>query len=442
MRAFVVLLVAAAAGRTLLYSQQSASGSPAAWSLPQQADDKLPAWIQFHGEYRARAEGQEGLDFKPQDDNYLLSRLWVEAAIQPAGWLKLFGQAQDSRVFFNQQVPTDPPRQDLFDIHQAFIEVGDMKKSFVSIRAGRQELSFGGERLIGPSHWTNVPRAFDAVRVAVQHNGYRVDLFTSSVVQSRDGVVDHHSQGDDLHGLYGSISRLIPKAVIEPYFFWRLEPAGLTIHEISQPGHLNEKVFGFRFVGNLPGHFDYETEMAREAGTLGMNSIRAWAGYWIVGRRFVHAPGKPRLYVEYNYASGDNDPHDRITQTFDQIYPSSHDKLGFADLIGWRNIHNFRLRYDLSLGNKWKLKTSYDDFRLASAYDALYRSNGTLAVRSAEGKGGRHVGQELDAYATYRYNSSVEFGFGYAHLFTGEFLNRTTVGKDFNYPFGLVTYQF
>jgi hypothetical protein len=437
-----VLLVTALLCSANLYPQQPASDTPAWVLLPQEFNDGLPSWLQLHGEYRTRAEGQEGLNFARQNDGYLLSRWWIDATVQPTNWLKLFGQMQDSRVFFNRTVSTDPPRQNLFDLHQAFLELGDLKKSPISLRVGRQELSFGGERLIGPSHWLNAPRVFDAVRVAIQHSGYRVDLFSSSVIQSRDGVVDHHSQGDNLHGLYGSVSKLIPKAVIEPYFFWRLEPASLTIREISERGHLNEKTFGFRWAGSLPMQFDYETEMARQAGTLGSASIHAWAGYWIFGRRFVHAPGKPRAYVEYNYASGDKDPNDRVSQTFDQIYPSSHDKLGFADLIGWRNIHNFRLRYDFALGKKWKIKTSYDNFWLASAYDGLYGSSGTLSVKSANGRTGRHVGQELDGQAIYHWNSAVEFSFGYAHLFTGDFLNQTTAGKDFNYPFGSMTYSF
>ncbi len=427
---------------TVLQARQLVSDTPDWLSLPQEFNDRAPSWLRLNGEYRARIEGQEGLNFKNQNDNYLLSRLWIGMTLRPTSWLQFFAQTQDSRVFFNRKVSTDPPRQNLFDLHQAFFELGDLKKGFVGLRVGRQELSFGGERLIGPSRWINAPRVFDAVRVAIQHSGYRLDLFSSSVVQSRDGVVDHHSQGDNLHGLYGSVGKLIPKAVIEPYFFWRLEPASLTIGEISRRGRLNEKTLGFRFMGSLPAQFDYETEMARQTGSLGADSIHAWAGYWIIGRRFVHAPGKPRLYGEYNYASGDNNPGDHRSQTFDQIYPSSHDKLGFADLVGWRNIHNLRLRCDFALGGKWKIKTSYDNFWLASAYDGLYGSSGTLAIPSANGKAGRYVGQELDGQAIYRWNSAVEFSFGYAHLFTGEFLNQTTSGKDFNYPFGSVSYQF
>ena len=29
-------------------------------------------------------------------------------------------------------------------------------------------------------------------------------------------------------------------------------------------------------------------------------------------------------------------------QTFDQLYPTGHDKLGLTDQVGWRNIHHLR----------------------------------------------------------------------------------------------------
>lgn len=72
--------------------------------------------------------------------------------------------------------------------------------------------------------WTNAARTFDAVRGTVRYNGYRLDLFSASVVNEVDGTWDHHLQGNDLHGAYGGIEKLVPNATIEPYFFWRLQP--------------------------------------------------------------------------------------------------------------------------------------------------------------------------------------------------------------------------
>jgi hypothetical protein len=36
----------------------------------------------------------------------------------------------------------------------------------------------------------------------------------------------------------------------------------------------------------------------------------------------------------------------------------------------------------------------------------------------------------------------MPLGFGYAHLFTGWFLNQVSLGKDYNYKFTYMSYRF
>jgi hypothetical protein len=63
-------------------------------------------------------------------------------------------------------------------------------------------------------------------------------------------------------------------------------------------------------------------------------------------------------------------------------------------------------------------------------------------VKPVAGPVSNDVGQELDLQGQYTWNSTVELRIGYAHFFTGEFLNQTTKGKDFNYPYAMLTYTF
>ena len=48
------------------------------------------------------------------------------------------------------------------------------------------------------------------------------------------------------------------------------------------------------------------------------------------------------VFGEFNYALGDANPGDGVRGTFDQLYPTAHDKFGLADQVGWRNIHHVR----------------------------------------------------------------------------------------------------
>jgi hypothetical protein len=408
----------------------------------QSLNHALPHWLRFGGEYRLRIESEDGIRYTTTNDTYLLSRLRFNVTIQPAKWLSFFGETQDSHVFFNHHVPEALPYQNTWDIRQAYVQLGNSTEGWADLVVGRQVLAFGDERVIGPSDWVNAGRTFDAVRLDVHQTGYKVSLFASSVVIGVDGAMDHHLQGNNLYGAYGSFKNAIPGATLEPYVLWRLAPAYAGLPETANRGHLNETTIGLRLAGALPAAFDYEIEMDRQTGSLGPNSIRAWAGYWSLGRTFRGVAASPRLFVESNYASGTRNPSSHTWSTFDELYPSNHDKLDFADQFGRKNIQQVRVGVEETIGKKWKLRQTYEDLWLATTHDALYASSGAISIPADSKASSRHIGQEVDFSAQYQVTKGVTTGFGYARLFSGRFLKAVSPGKDFGYPFVYLTYGF
>ncbi len=413
------------------------------WLMPlKDLDEQLPGWLALDGEYRSRVEEAGHRNYKEPSDTYLLSQLRFWLTLKPVSWLTVVGETQDSRVFFNQLIPSAGPYQNTWDIRQAYVQLGNATEGWWDVTAGRQIFSFGEERLIGPSDWLNMGRTFDAVRLDLHHTKNEVSLFASSVIVARDGVVDHHLEGNNFHGAYGSFKTLIPRATVEPYVLWRVAPPNIHLSENAGLGRLNEVTAGIHLTGKLPAQFDYGTEMVKQTGSLGPYSIHAWAGHWILGKTFESAAVRPRVFVESNYASGTRDPNSRSWGTFDQLYPSSHDKLGFADQVGWRNIEQVRGGVEEKFGKKWRVKQTYESFWLANVKDGLYTSSGSLAVKAPAVAAGRHVGQELDVNLIYDYDQAITAGFGYAHLFTGQFLRRTTPGRNYEYPYVYLEYRF
>lgn len=421
--------------------QAPASGNPL-WQPTAELNKELPKWLAFDGSYRIRIEDLDGIGFKPVSDTHDLGQLQIGLKLKPTPWLSFYAQTQDSRIYWNGPVAKAPPYQNTWDVHQLWGEFGGIEKYHVRVKVGRQELAFGEQRLIGISPWLNSPRVFDAALATFALNGVQVDSFASSVVNSVDGALDHHKQGNPLYGLYGSLTKLVPKATVEPYVFWRLAPVGYSAtYAAGFKGHLDEKTFGFRFAGLLPEQFDYTIEMARQNGTLGVDSIGAWAGHWTVGKTFL-VKFTPRILGEYNYASGTANPAGAKISTFDQLYPSGHDKFGVADQVGWRNIRDIRTGVQLKPVARLNMSVIYHDFSLADARDGLYASNGSVAVKSLSGIAGTHVGQEIDEQGMYRLNRAVLFGLGYGHIIPGQFLKVATPGKSYNYPYATLTYAF
>jgi hypothetical protein len=301
-------------------------------------------------------------------------------------------------------------------------------------------LAFGDERLIGNANWLNTARSFDGVHGIYRHSGYRVDLFATRVVRLQDSEFDWSTGGNNFYGIYGGIEKLVPKATVEPYFLWRRQ-SGLKT-ELGTPGISNFGTVGVRWVGKLPAEFDYGIEMDRQAGSLGTDSIGAWAGHWVVGKMLSKTRFKPRISVEYNYASGDRNPTDGSRGTFDQLYATAHDKYGLADQVGWKNIRNARVGLDLKLAKKWSFTERYDAWWLADPHDALYAASNAVVAKNAAGTAGRFVGQELDSVLGYTFSKYLQVGGGYGHIFPGTFLKNTTPGESYNFPYATTTLVF
>jgi len=423
-------------------SPPAANSDPPSWLFPiEKLDEVLPWWFHIGGEYRDRIEGPIGTGFRDTSDFYLLDRFRLKLAIQPKDWLKFCGEVQDSRIFFNHHVAAVNPLEDTWTLWQAYVQVGNPTSGWVDALAGREVLLFGDERVIGPSNWLNVGRTFDVARVNIHHPGYDVSVFGSSVVPGSNTFLHRAIPGNNFYGVYGSFHNIIPRATFEPYVLWRLAPGNFGLPETVGRGHLNEVTIGLHVKGTLPPEVDYDAEFDGQTGSLGASSIGAWAGYAGVGKTFPNVPAGPRVYVEGNYASGTKNPAGRDWNTFDQLYPSNHDKYGFTDQVGRRNLVQFRVGVEEYVTKKWIFKQAFEGFWLATSNDNFYASSGAISVPARPGAS-RHIGNELDLVAEYTFNKGLNFGFGYARLFAGQFLRTTTPGHDYSYPYAYMEYNF
>lgn len=431
---FAALLLAASASMALQAQGMKPAVSDSIWPSPAaKANSELPRWLRFAGEERMRAEGTLGMGFKEQTDRYLLNRVRLDMQVLPTNWMKFEFQAQDSRAFWRQE-PQRPPYQNTWDLRLAYMELGSLEKYHATFRVGRQELAFGDERLIGNSNWTNAARSFDGYLAAFQFKNVRVDAFAASVVALSNGDVGQHTRGSYIEGLYGEVAHLIPNATVQPYFFWRRNPGQkLGNGTLATEGFATT---GVRWVGKLPGSLTYNSETAIQRGSLGTDSVAAWATHLELARSFPSIwKMQPKYVAEFNYASGDRDAKDARRGTFDTLYASAHNKIEFADQVGWKNVQEFRTGPDFKPHRKLLIALRYADIWLANAHDALYASNGSATVIRADGSAGRWVGQEFDGTATYSVSKTHQLGAGYGYLLPGTFLKGAAGGHAYSYPF-------
>jgi len=403
------------------------------------ANEVMPAWLRIRGEFRERMEGFDGAGFvEDRQDLYYLSRVRLNATVTPTRLLSFQVQAQDARVARKTVGAVGTPFKAPLDLRMAFADVGDAKTP-VAVRVGRQELVYGEQRLVGHVSWLNAARTFDGAKVTFRTPAFSVDAFGTSVVRIMDGAFDRSGNGNRFAGAYATTARLIPLGSVEPYVFWRRDVNLRT--ETTTFGDLEETTVGMRMAGRMPGRLDYGIEMALQRGSLGTDDVEAWAGHWQL-RETLPGAAAVRLTGEYNYASGDDDPTDGVRGTFDQLYPTPHDKYGLADQIGWKNIHHARAGVEFTPVKGLPVATNYHSWWLAETRDGIYAAGSAVLARVISGAASRHVGQEIDVQVTRALTPQLQLAGGYAHIFTGGFLKQATPGASYSHPYVMATYVF
>ena len=418
------------------------------------------------------------------DDNGFLQRFRLGLLVKPCDWLKIYAQGQDSREI-NSDRPDFPgllgaEGDDSFDLRQGYLEFGNAKAFPLTLKIGRQVLSYGDERLIGAFDWNNLGRTFDAAKLRWEAKAWSLDAFASTVVVPERGS---YNQSDFLNGnetdreqtfsgLYFSTTAVGPQTV-DLYALHLHENTSLK-YQPAALGDTNFLTFGLR-IKSKPGAFapappapeldgksvadgksapspsapkmvglDYEFEGAFQTGEVRGRDLTAFALHGGAGYTFDLA-WKPRLGVEYSYGSGDGDPLDGEIETFQNLFPTNHKFYGQMDVFSWQNMQDLGVIVKVQPVKAISLKAEYHAFWLASTDDVWYRANGVAAVRPLNAlarNADSFAGSEVDVTAQWTVNKHFAVEAGYSHFFAGSYLGDTGPSDDADFGYVQATITF
>jgi hypothetical protein len=409
--------------------------------LASEVNAALPTWVRFGGEYRLRWESRSGIGGKEDaDDGYILSRLRLDLTFTLGQHWRVFLQGQDSQAFGFAANPDPVSVENDFDLRQAYVEYRQRETTGWSVRAGRQEINYGDQRLVGGLNWGNTARSFDAVKIGYSDGRFAVDTFASSVVAIQDGAFDRHLDGQNFYGTHASFFKAVPKAELNTYVFWKTAP--FVADERSRLGDADTVTFGGRLAGRLSGRAEYGLELMGQRGSFSGDDIRGSAAHGRFAYALSAGPKAVKLRAEYNYASGDANPGDGVRGTFDQLYPTNFDKYGIVDQIGFRNMHNARFGFAQKPHPKLGIEADYNSYWLAHRRDGLYNAAGALVARIASGAPAAHVAHEANVLVSYTPRAGVMLGAGYGRWFPGGFWRAATPGAPQNFAYSQVVYRF
>jgi len=395
--------------------------------------------VAFEG--RWRNEFRDNADLRPTDDfDHLLGqRVRLNLTLRPHPHLTLFFQLQDVWVV---DAASDKVIHDLdTNIHQLYFHWRPAGSERWAFRVGRQELAYGEERLVGTFGWDNVGRSFDAALLRHRAGAWTNDFFWARQVDARRNGAPRRAGHLELAGGY-----LTRQAKDSP---GRLELYGLFLRDglrtggelTGIPESIRILTLGLRRVHQPKTGWRYSLEHAWQFGARGPDDHRAamlvatvghaWGGRW-----------QPRLGLEYDFATGDNNPADARSREFHNLFPTNHIFYGYADLFGLRNLHAFRLTAATALHTKLTAEIDYHRFLLAARRGRWKDAAGRVLGFDPTGRSGRDAGQELDFTARLPLHKHLSFLVGYSLFLPGAFAERTRGPETHHFGYVQTTVRF
>ena len=351
--------------------------------------------------------------------------------------LRFFVEGQEAHSFAESDVNQTNVFENWVDLRQLYVELKSPWKNVpLSAKIGRQVLAYGDERFVGGLEWTNTARVFDAVKLSYPRPQAQLDVFASNVVKIEKEKWDQAVNSDDFYGIYLSAKPFKTQMdqMIDTFLFIRhtTDPS-IAGERAGERGPLEEYTFGNRFKGKK-WDWDYGTEYAVQLGSRSHDEIQAWAFHQELGYTFSKIPWTPRLYGEYNHASGDRNPTDGKSQTFDNLFPTNHNKYGYIDFISLKNMNDYMIGTSVKPHARLLVSADFHWLTLDAKESAWFNVAGAGGtVRPANVNADTHLGEELDLLATYKLTERVSLMVGYSLFIAGPFAKDTGAHDDANF---------
>lgn len=360
-------------------------------SLPLHAQD-----VTFGGQIRPRYEYREPAGNRDDAFTSMRVRAYIQAALEHN--IRLFVQLQDVRFFGEETNTLNDFSADNFDLHQGYIELNHSGDAGFGLRVGRQEVSLGGQRLVGPVGWTQQGRAFDGARVRYEWTRGTIDLLGFKTGEATSPAVGEDSEFSGVYARFPDVG----SSDVELYGFFRRDLAPAT----NATADTKEGTAGARILGEA-GRISYRFEGSYQFGDRDGLDVKA---FMFGGRLGAALTDRITVTGWYDFLSGDDNPTDNEVKVFETLFATNHLFYGLADLF--TDIPTNTAGYGLQDIAVKAAVTPREDVTVGVDFHQF------LFAKKAPGNV-RKIGEEIDATVAHRYSENLSVQAGYSYIFNG-----------------------
>ncbi len=405
-----------------------------------------PDWLYFELQQRTRGEYllHQFRAERPGDGGLLSFRTGIFAELRP-DIVRVGVEVMDSRAYLsNDAVALNTTHMNPLALLQAYlgVTVADVAAAddLFTLRAGRITMDIGSRRLMARNRFRNTINTFTGIDAVYRGtNGWQLQAFAVLPIQRKPGtrselvdnaIVFDRESLDVVHGGVAFTSAPVSSLDItfEGFAFGTFERDG------EERKTRNRRLFtpGFRiFRKPKAGAFDFEFESALQLGVSRSSKASDNEKDLDHLAMFQHAAvgysprvfAKPRIVLEYDFATGDADRNDDRNGRFETLFGARRFDYGPTGIYGpvaRANIRSGGIRLQAKPHALVSGFASYRAFWLAEVADGWT----TSGVRAAAGSDATFLGHQIEARV--RVNAlpgNVRIEPGVAQFFPGEFVD-------------------
>jgi len=385
-------------------------------------------YISFGGDLRFQyfyAKNENWGDGPQDNDGYVLGRYLFHADFHAGKFFRTFVQTQSSTA--DGRIDPNPVEQNPLEVHQVFADfniIYEGSKKLI-LRVGRQELTYGSQRLVAVREGPNNRQSFDGIKAILSRQNFTTDLFYTHYVVAHDGIFDDASNKDrQLWGSYFVFNKIPFVKNIDVYYLG-YERANAAFNDAS--GKENRQSVGTRIWGKTE-NWRYDGEAVYQFGNVADKNINAWTASINAGYRFNTIKFRPEIGFKTEVISGDKRAGDNSLQTFNPLFPRGA-YFGLASVIGPSNLIDFHpsLSFEILQNVDWVI--DYDMFWRYSSNDGIYAPNTTL-IYPGDTTTEKKIGNQLESEIIWEPNQYLYFRLEATWFQAKDYIKASGTGKN------------
>ena len=351
--------------------------------------------VTWGGQVRIRGEVRD--PFTPPGGaggNFTSMRARANLLAALDGDVSLFVQIQDVRIWGEETSTLTDFSANGFDLHQGYLSLGSQGDGLFG-RFGRQEVNFGGQRLVGAVGWTQQGRSFDGARLEGAGDFGVVRILGARLGNDVSPMIDRSSA---LLGAYGTID-ISETQDVDLYVIYNQRSES----DEGSDNATKQYTYGARWVGSA-ANLTYRAEGSIQSGDRDGRNVSAF----MFGGRVARAFGGFSATLWYDYLSGSDDPGNDDAKVFDTLFATNHKFYGFADLFlnipahtAGQGLQDAAVKLAYRVNPDWRVAADVHSFHLAK--------------KGALDSG--HLGEEIDLTVSWRHSRNLDITAGSALVF-------------------------